>query len=238
MESLSRRNRNTNCHLIQLFMMVVDMAARLGPRKTRLMQPTSWEHSSLELTPSTYLLFTRSPFINVRRRAVDANDWAINGLEHSLFILSAHSEQRNDRLGLQTATCFGRNDSVADCLKRGSIGKRFRPCDRALDSCAVDSASENRRPVDSFTVVCGALVFVPTTSWERYPRFLEFSQARVKEYGHLDQRLGSFSARILSWVWERTRFRLTVSRILAETIAADESGTLRRRWHNTFLSYS
>jgi O-antigen ligase len=87
-------------------------------------------------------------------------------------------------------------------------------------------------------LVCGALVFVPSTSWERLSTIpLEFSQ-------------GTFTGRTVIWTaaWELFRthpflgvganaFRLTVSRILAEPIRADESGTPQApAAHNTFLS--
>ena len=87
-------------------------------------------------------------------------------------------------------------------------------------------------------LVCGALVFVPSTSWERLSTIpLEFSQ-------------GTFTGRTVIWAaaWELFRthpflgvganaFRLTVSRILVEPIRADESGTPQApAAHNTFLS--
>src|SRR6267143_2272842 len=87
-------------------------------------------------------------------------------------------------------------------------------------------------------LVCGALVFVPSTSWERLSTIpLEFSQ-------------GTFTGRTVIWTaaWELFRghpilgvganaLRLTVSRILTEAIRTDESGTPQApAAHNTFLS--
>jgi O-antigen ligase len=87
-------------------------------------------------------------------------------------------------------------------------------------------------------LVAGALLFVPSTSWERLSTIpQEFSQ-------------GTFTGRTVIWTaaWELFRghpilgvganaFRLTVSRILTETIRADESGIPQApAAHNTFLS--
>jgi O-antigen ligase len=87
-------------------------------------------------------------------------------------------------------------------------------------------------------LVCGALLFVPSTSWERLSTIPEeFSQ-------------GTFTGRTVIWTaaWELFRthpilgvganaFRLTASRILAEPIRADESGSPQApAAHNTFLS--
>jgi O-antigen ligase len=87
-------------------------------------------------------------------------------------------------------------------------------------------------------LVCGALLFVPSTSWERLSTIpKEFSQ-------------GTLTGRTVIWTagWELFRghpilgvgsnaFRLTVSRILAEPIQVDETGSPQApAAHNTFLS--
>ena len=87
-------------------------------------------------------------------------------------------------------------------------------------------------------LVAGALLFVPSTSWERLSTIPEeFSQ-------------GTFTGRTVIWTaaWELFRghpilgvganaLRLTVSRILTEAIRTDESGIPQvPAAHNTFLS--
>jgi len=105
--SLYPRNCDTNCHLHSLFMMVWliwQLASRARTDATDAgLRPGNIRSG---LTLSTYLLFTRSPLSTVCRRALDAMTWAINGLSIP-FRLSAHSEQRNDRL-VYRLHCFGR----------------------------------------------------------------------------------------------------------------------------------
>jgi O-antigen ligase len=87
-------------------------------------------------------------------------------------------------------------------------------------------------------LICGVLLFIPSTSWERLSTIPE------------ELLQGTLTGRTVIWTagWELFRehpilgvganaFRLTVSRILAEPIRADESGIPQApAAHNTFLS--
>lgn len=98
--------------------------------------------------------------------------------------------------------------------------------------------------------VCGALLFVPATSWERLSTTPgEFAQGTSTTAGEFAQ--GTFTGRTIIWKagWEIFRvhpffgigansFRLIVSRVLAEPIRLDQSLFLPPAppAHNTFLS--
>jgi O-antigen ligase len=98
--------------------------------------------------------------------------------------------------------------------------------------------------------VCGALLFVPATSWERLSTTPgEFAQGTSTTPGEFAQ--GTFTGRTIIWRagWEIFRahpflgiganaFRLIVSRVLAEPIRLDQSLFLPPAppAHNTFLS--
>jgi len=95
-----------------------------------------------------------------------------------------------------------------DC-SRGQHWQAFSPCDRALDSCAVDSRQRHRRLLTVSLLVC-ALLFRTLDIMERLSTIPSNShRARSPDVRHLD-RLGSFSARILPRV-ERMRSGLLLA---------------------------
>ena len=191
---------------LQLFTMVW-LIWELSPRardQMRLLQAYVFG-TFVSGVDTIYLFLTHQESVYQRYAGarLDANDL---GLMMALSIPVSYYlliQAQGDGLGLQTTTGFGRDDNFADCLQGSRLGGHCRPHYRALDSCALDRASENRR---SLHRIATGLRRSRLCTLDLLGPFIHDAQRThagdtYRAYCHLESRLGAFPCASCSGCW-------------------------------------